>query len=90
MDKGKIIIKDKLRNPQLVIYPDHPYYNEIKNNIMSDDYRAKMKEISNVKASKIEEIIKNYYRRIENPYDKITKIIVKPFVPLVLVSLRIN
>ena len=74
----------------MVIYPDHPYYNEIKNNIMPDDYRAKMKEISNIKASRIEEIIKNYYRRIENPYDEITKSIVLSFVPLVLVSLRIN
>lgn len=90
MEKEKIIIKDKNRNPQMVIYSDHPYYHEIKNNIMPDEYRATMRKISNVSPQKIEVLIKNYYRRIEHPYDEITKIIVKPFVPLVLVSLRIN
>lgn len=86
----KIVIKDKKRNPQMVIYPNHPYYNEIKNNIMPDEYRAKMKEISNIKSSRIEEDIREYYEQIENPYDEILEGVVNPFMPLILVSLRIN
>lgn len=90
MEKEKIIIKDKKRNPQMVIYPDHPYYNEIKNNIMPDEYRAKMKEISNIKASRIEEDIREYYEQIENPYDEVLTGVVNPFMPLILGVLWIN
>lgn len=86
----KIVIKDKLRNPQMVIYPDHPYYNEIKNNIMPDEYRAKMEEISNVCASIIEADIREYYEQIENPYDEILEGVVNPFMPLILGGLWIN
>lgn len=86
----KIVIKDKLRNPQMVIYPDHPYYNEIKNNIMPDEYRAKMKEISNICTSIIEEDIREYYEQIENPYNEFLEGVVNPFMPLILGGLWIN
>lgn len=86
----KIVIKDKKRNPQMVIYPDHPYYNEIKNNIMPDEYRAKMKEISNICISVIEEDIREYYEQIENPYDEVLKDVVNPFMPLIIVGLITN
>lgn len=90
MEKEKIIIKDTNRNPQMVIYSDHPYYHEIKNSIMPDEYRAEMKKVSNVSETIINEDIEEYYEQIENPYDDVLKGVVNPFMPLIIVGLMIN
>lgn len=72
MEKEKIIIRDKRRNPQLEIYSDHPLFEQIKNSMMPDDYREEMDKISNVDDDFREDIIKSYYQAIEDPYHGLT------------------
>lgn len=89
----KIIIKDSKRNPQVVIDSAHPFYNDIKNSLMPDEYRIEQRKISNLPDSFIEECIKNYYKQIEAPYgdneiSKKAKIAI--FFPLLPIGILIN
>ena len=64
----KIIIRDSKKNPQVVVDKNYPFFEDIKNSLMPDDYRNKMDEISNLKDEIKESEIKSYYESIENPY----------------------
>lgn len=90
MEKEKTIIRDQRRSPELEIDSDHPYFKEIKNSLMPDDYRAGMDRISNIEDDVREEIIKDYYKQIENPYDETFHEVVIPFFPLTPIDLWIN
>lgn len=84
MEKQKITIKDRKMNPQKVVYENHPFFNEIKNSLMPDDFREEMSKISNLSEADLEEIISTYYERIEVPYinDGVLKGILCPFYEL--------
>lgn len=65
MEKQKIIIRDKKKKHPVVVYSDHPYYEEIKSTIMPDEYRDTMHKISDLPDDIIEDYVKLYYELIE-------------------------
>lgn len=99
MEKEKIVIKDSKRKKQLVVFQDHPFFNNIKNSLMPDEYRSKMKRMTNVEDGIIEELIASYYEQIEMPNvvienengdSKVVKDVYLPFKPLVVYGTMVN
>lgn len=90
MKKEKIIIKDSKRKPQLVIDSDHPHFESVKKTMMPDEFREKMSEISNLGSKVIENLINDYYKQLEHPYDDTFKDVVFPLRPLAPMGIMIN
>lgn len=81
----KIMIKDSKRKQQKIIDSTHPFYKEVKNSLMPDEFRIKQKKISNMSDEIIEEAIKDYYEQLEAPYgnsELSNKLKIAIFLPL--------
>ncbi|PKK40390.1 hypothetical protein ABB02_00376 [Clostridiaceae bacterium JG1575] len=94
MEKEKITIRDKRKNPQMVIDEDHPYFQAVKTGMMPDDYRKEMDETSNLDDEFREEAIGEYYKQIESPRCVYIKELdlkqILPMFPLIPVGIMID
>lgn len=77
MERKKITIKDSRKKPMKVVYDNHPFFNDIANSLMPDEFREIQKKSTNLDdLSFIEEDIKRYYEQIEEAktFDELTVI----------------